>query len=73
MFQMILLINKITFHRTTEVKPLDVKSNTYAECNVDFKEKKTKFKVDDNVRISKHNIFAKGYPPIWSEEVFVIS
>ena len=36
--------------------------------------KKTKFKVGDNVTISKcKNIFAKGYTPNWSEEVFVIS
>ena len=32
-----------------------------------------KFKVGDHVRISKYkNIFAKGYMPNWSEEVFVI-
>ena len=32
-----------------------------------------KFKVGDNVRISKHkNILAKGYVPNQSEEVFVI-
>ena len=31
-------------------------------------------KVGDHVRISKYkNIFAKGYTPNWSEEVFVIS
>ena len=31
------------------------------------------FKVGDLVRISKYkNIFAKGYMPNWSEEVFVI-
>ena len=31
-----------------------------------------KFKVGDHVRISKYkNIFAKGYMPNWSEEVFV--
>ena len=31
-----------------------------------------KFKVGDNVRISKYkNIFRKGYIPNWSEEVFV--
>ena len=37
-------------------------------------EKDPKFKVDDHVRISKYiNIFAKGYTPNWSEEVFVIS
>ena len=32
------------------------------------------FKVGDYISISKHkNIFAKGYMPNWSEEVFVIS
>ena len=32
-----------------------------------------KFKVSDHVRISKYkNIFAKGYIPNWSEEVFMI-
>ena len=33
-----------------------------------------KFKVGNHVRISKYkNIFAKGYSPNWSEEVFVIN
>ena len=33
-----------------------------------------KFRVGDNVRISKYkNIFAKGYIPNWSEEVLVVS
>ena len=36
--------------------------------------KNPKFKVGDNVRISKYeNIFAKGYTPNSSEEVFVIN
>ena len=36
-------------------------------------DKDPKFKVGDHVRISKYkNIFAKGYTPNWSEEVFVI-
>ena len=36
--------------------------------------KNLKFKVGDNVRISKYtNVFAKGYTPNWSEEVFVIN
>ena len=35
--------------------------------------KNPKFKVGGTVRISKYkNIFAKGYSPNWSEEVFVI-
>ena len=33
-----------------------------------------KFKVGDNIRISKYkNIFAKGYNPNWLEEIFVIN
>ena len=45
--------------------------------HIDFKkeinDKDPKFKVDDHVRISKYkNIFAKGYTPNWSEEVFAI-
>ena len=36
--------------------------------------KNPKFKIGDHVRISNHkNIFAKGYAPNWSEEVFVIN
>ena len=36
-------------------------------------DKDPKFKVGDHVRISKYkNIFAKGYTPNWSAEVFVI-
>ena len=39
----------------------------------EINDKNLKFKVGDNVRISKHkNAFAKGYTPNWSEEVFVI-
>ena len=36
-------------------------------------DKDPKFKIGDQVRISKYkNIFVKGYTPSWSEEVFVI-
>ena len=36
-------------------------------------DKDPKFKVGDHIRISKYkNNFAKGYPPNWSEEFFVI-
>ena len=56
------------------MKPIEVKSNSYAEYNVDSDEKDPKFKVGDHVRISKYkSIFAKRYTPNWSEEVFVIS
>ena len=43
------------------------------EYNGESNEKDPKFKVGDHVRISKYrNIFAKGYAPNWSEDVFVI-
>jgi hypothetical protein len=33
-----------------------------------------KLKIDDTVRISKYkNIFAKGYTPNWTEEVFIVT
>ena len=56
------------------MKPFDVKCNSCAEYNVDSNAKDPKFKIGNNVRISKYkNIFTKGYAPNWSEEVFVIS
>ena len=62
------------YHKTIKMKPIDVKSNSYAECNVDSNAKDPKFKIDDHVRISKYkSIFAKGYTPNWLEENFVIS
>ena len=62
-----------TFHRTIKMNPIDVKSDSYAEYNVDSNEKDPKFKVGNCVRVSKcKNIFAKEYTPNWSEEVFVI-
>ena len=58
-----------TYHTTIKMKPVDVKDNTYINPSKEI----PKFKVSDRVRISKYkNIFAKGYIPNWSEEVFVI-
>ena len=70
------IVNKCnnTVHRSIKMKPIDVTSDSYAEYNEDFNKKDPKFKVGDHVRISKYkNIFAKGYTPNWSEEVFVVS
>ena len=62
-----------TYHRAIKMKPIDVKDNTYIEFDKEVNDKDPKFKVGDNVRISKYkNIFAKGYTPNWSEEIFVI-
>ena len=55
------------------MKPTDIKSDSFAEYNEESNEKDPKFKVNDHVRISKYkNIFAKGYAPNWSEEIFVV-
>ena len=62
-----------TYHRTIKMKTVDVKDNTYIEFKKEVNDKDPKFKVGDNVRISKYkNIFAKRYTPNCSEEVFVI-
>ena len=62
-----------TSHRTIKMKPVDVKDNTYIVSNNEVNDKDPKFKVGDHVRISKYkNIFAKGYIPNWSEEMFMI-
>ena len=62
-----------TYHRTIKMKPVDVKDNAYIDSNKEVNDKDPKFKIGDHLRISKYkNIFAKGYTPNWSEEVFVI-
>ena len=54
------------------MKPIDVTGDSYVEYNEDCNKKGPKFKVNDDVGISKYkNIFAKGY--FWSEEVFVVN
>ena len=74
------LKNKIYKYMTTISKNVyidklddivDEYNNTYHRS---IKMKDPKFKVGDYVRISKYkNIFAKGYMPNWSEEVFISS
>ena len=56
------------------MKPIDVTGDSHVEYNEDFDRKGPKFKVNSHVRISKYkNIFAKGYVPNWSEEVFILN
>jgi len=65
-------------HRTIGMGPMDV---TVADenrlltilNNPDIKRSKNRFSVGDIVRISKHKtMFAKGYTPSWSTELFTI-
>ena len=60
-----------TYHRTIKMKPVDVKDNTYIDFEKEVNNKDPKLKIGDQVRTFKYkNIFAKGYTPNWSEEVF---
>ena len=62
-----------TYHKTTKMKPIDVKKYSFTGYNKESNVKDPKFKKNGHVRISKYkNIFAKGYSPNWSEEMFVV-
>ena len=61
------------YHTSIKTKPVDIKDNTYLDFKKEINNKDPKFKIGDYVRTSKYkNIFAKGYMPNWSEEIFVI-
>ena len=63
-----------TVHSSIKMKPKDVTDIKYVEYSEETNKKDPKFKIGDNVRISKHkNIFAKGYAPNWNEELFVVN
>ena len=69
------IVNKYNnvHHRTIKIKPVDVKQTIYIDFNKENNKESPKFKIFNNVRISKYKkIFAKGYVPNWSEEVFEI-
>ena len=56
------------------MKPADVEGKAYIDSSKEVNGKDPKFQVGDYVRISKYeNIYAKGYTPNWSEEVFMIT
>ena len=62
------------YHRIIKLKPIDVRSDSFADYNEESNAKYPKFKIIDNVRILKYEpIFAKGYILNWSEEVSVIN
>ena len=68
------VVNKYnnTKHSTIKMKPIDVKNNKRVYID-EYNEKDSRFKVGDRVRISRYkNIFAKGYTPNWSKEIFIV-
>ena len=63
-----------TVHSSIKIKRKDVADDSLVECSEETNEKDPKFKIGDNVRISKcKNIFAKSYIPNCSEDVFVVN
>ena len=55
------------------MNPMKISNEKDEESNEESNEKDPKLKVGDHVRISKYkNIFATGYSPNWSEEIFVV-
>ena len=63
-----------TYQKTIKMKPIDIKNYSFTEYNEESNEKDPKFKINDHVRISRYkNIFAKGYAPNWSEEIFIVN
>ena len=69
------IVNKYnnTYHNTIKMKPVDVKSNRYIESSKEINNTNSKLKIGDTVGITKYkNVFAKGYTPNYSEEVFAI-
>ena len=60
-----------TYHSTIKMKPVDVNSNIYIGFNKENNKEDPKFEFGDHVSILNYkNIFAKGYVPNWSDEVF---
>ena len=62
-----------TKHSTIKMKPKDVRNNNKRVYIDEHNEKDSRFKACDRVRISKFkNIFAKGYTPNWSRQIFIV-
>ena len=72
-----------TKHNTIKMKPKDVKNDTTKSSAIarnkrvyidEHNEKSARYNVGDRVRTSKFkNIFAKGYTPNWSREIFIVN
>ena len=63
-----------TKHNTIKMKPIDVKNDNKRVYIDEHNKKSARYNVSDRVRLSKFkNIFAKGYTPNWSKEMFVIN
>ena len=69
------VVNKYnnTYHRTIKMEPIDVNLNICIAFNKENSNEGPKYKIGYHERTSKYKkIFANGYAPNCSEEVFVI-
>lgn len=63
-----------TKHSTIKCTPLEARKKQITIKYNNMKIKKPKFKINDQVRISKYkHAFSKGYTPNWTTEVFTIT
>ena len=63
-----------TVNRSIKMKPINVKNSDNKTYVVTPNKQSAKFKINDLLRISQFkNVFAKGYSPNWSKEIFKIS
>ena len=63
-----------TVHKTINIKRIDVTDDYDAKYKEEFNKKNPKFNDGDHVQISKYkDIFAKGYTPNWTKEVFIVN
>ena len=72
-----------TKHSTIKMKPKDAKDDTEKSSAIarnnrvyidEHNQKSARYNIGDRVRIFKFkNIFAEGYTPNWSREIFVIN
>ena len=70
------VVNKYnnTKYNTIKMKPKDIRDHNNRVYIDEHNKKDSRFNIGDSVRISKFkNIFAKGYTPNWSREIFIIN
>ena len=61
------------YNNTIKMKPKNVKDDNKRVYIDEYNKRSARFNVNDRVRISKFkNIFAKGYTPNWSGEIFIV-
>ena len=69
------IVNKYNnaYHRTIKMKPNDVKPSRHIDSKKEINDKDPKFEIGNIITTWDYtNIFAKGYVPNWTEQVFVI-